>query len=98
MLKMTATKTGLKLTGRLTINSGDQLDEAMARLDPSAGCTLDFSEVSFLSSAGLRCLIIQAKRFRQARGTFKVVGVRGIVKDVLLLAHLDKIMTIETDE
>ena len=62
----------------------------LARSGPSVA--LDLSAVTYISSAGLRVLLVSAKAAKAAGGKAMVVGAQGAVLDVIRMSGFDKII------
>jgi anti-sigma B factor antagonist len=58
---------------------------------------VDFSEVNYTSSAGLRSLLIALKSSRKKNGDMRLAGVQKNVMDVLELSGFNSIIKIFTD-
>jgi anti-sigma B factor antagonist len=55
-------------------------------------------EVTFISSAGLRVVVMTAKRATAARGGLSIFGVQSAVNEVFEISGLQKFITIASDE
>lgn len=82
----------LKIIGRLDTNTAPLLDEELKVLTASAKLTIDFSELDYISSAGLRLLLVAKKKFGDS---FILKGVKEDVMDVLEMTGFTDILTIE---
>ncbi len=82
----------LKIIGRLDTNTAPLLDEELKVLTKSAKLTIDFSELDYISSAGLRLLLVAKKKFGDG---FILKGVKEDVMDVLEMTGFTDILTIE---
>lgn len=98
---MTITKTQngnnleIALEGRLdTMTAPDLEKELNASLDAADTLTLDFANLAYISSAGLRVLLSAHKAMSQ-KGGMKVVNVNEIVKEVFDVTGFADILTIE---
>ena len=98
---MTITKTQngnnleIALEGRLdTTTAPDLENELNASLDAADTLTLDFANLAYISSAGLRVLL-SAHKAMSAKGGMKVVNVNEIVKEVFDVTGFADILTIE---
>lgn len=80
--------------GRLDTSAARAFEQdVMAAVDrPAAGCVIDFSAVEYISSAGLRVVLMAAKRMRAAGRHFGVCVVRPAVHEVFVIAGLDAII------
>ena len=56
---------------------------------------IDFLNVQYISSAGLRALLIGQKTATSKGGTMKLTNVGDTVKDILEMSGFDSILTIE---
>ncbi len=80
------------LAGRLDMNSAGPLEQELEGLI-GAGTTrlaIDMRGLDYLSSAGLRALLVAARRLQEVQGTLVLMGLRGMVKEVLEIAGLDE--------
>ncbi len=82
----------LKIIGRLDTNTAPLLDEELKVLTKSAKLTIDFSELDYISSAGLRLLLVAKKKFGDG---FILKGVKEDVMDVLEMTGFTDILNIE---
>ncbi|WP_363349590.1 STAS domain-containing protein [Methylocystis echinoides] len=53
---------------------------------------VDFSQVEYVSSAGLRALLIAAKKAKSLGGALTLCGLRGNVKEVMAVSGFDVIL------
>ena len=56
---------------------------------------LDFTEVTFLSSAGIRCILWAEKHMQSRRGSQILRKVSNELKEVFVLTALDNVLTFE---
>jgi serine/threonine-protein kinase RsbW len=86
----------LRPTGRLDTAGAAALEETLlARI--AAGerrVVVDCSSVAYINSAGLRTLLVAAKRLKAAGGTFAVVAPAGQVRSVLEMSGFDAVFPI----
>jgi len=93
--KQTGTALEIALEGRLdTITAPDLEKEITENLDGVTELTLDFSGLEYISSAGLRVLLV-AQRTMHAKGSMKVVHCNEIVREVFDVTGFADILTIE---
>jgi anti-sigma B factor antagonist len=84
----------LKISGRIDANTSPLLEnELNASLDGVTDLALDFLEVNYISSAGLRVLLAAQKRMMK-QGGMRVVNVCEAVMDVLEMTGFTDILTI----
>ncbi|MGH6917161.1 MAG: STAS domain-containing protein [Geminicoccaceae bacterium] len=86
--------------GRL---DGSSADEFQGRLSASieSGETrilLDFADLIYISSAGLRILLITAKRLKEGDGQFAICGLTENVASVFKVSGFDGVIKIFPDE
>ena len=90
----------LRLTGRLDQENSpalqERLEAVIKRLNASrsAGLAIDMTSVPYMSSAGLRALMIAAKEIRAAGMKLVVVGLRPVVREVFQISRFDKVIPI----
>ena len=88
-------KTVLGLSGRLDTVSSPEVQEALTvALDTAKEVVLDFSELAYISSAGLRVLLIGEKTARQKSCTLSLTGVSQDIREVLEMTGFDTILQI----
>ncbi len=86
----------LALKGRLdSVNASavevsitDQIKQGANRL------VLDFTEISYVSSAGLRVVLVVAKRLKEVGGKFVLVGLAPSVHEVFSISGFLQILTV----
>lgn len=84
------------LQGRLdSTNSAAVETELLGRVNGGGtGLVLDFSRLDYISSAGLRVVLVVAKRLRQAGSTFILAGLQPHIKDVFEIAGFLSILDV----
>ncbi len=90
------TKLTLALEGRLDTMTAPQLEQELEQcLDGVESLVFDFSQLEYLSSAGLRVLLMAQKKMNK-QGTMIVRNVNDSVMEVFeLTGFADNILTIE---
>lgn len=85
--------------GRLDSVGADMLKERLSQLIGSGTTRLviDFSHVTYVSSAGFRVLLVAARLTEQANGALALSGIDGEVKRLFNLAALSDMFTILPD-
>jgi anti-sigma B factor antagonist len=81
------------LSGRLDASQVDKAESVLGDLDGSV--VADFSELDYISSAGIGILMKAYKRLHDSGGTIRLVNMTPRVKNVFHYAGLDRIFTIE---
>ena len=85
----------LKLEGRLDTTTAPQLESELSEnLNGVTELTIDFAELSYISSAGLRVLLATQKRMNK-QGSMKLINVNEIVMEVFEITGFSDILTIE---
>ncbi|MDR1482839.1 MAG: STAS domain-containing protein [Synergistaceae bacterium] len=89
----------ISFDGRLdTVTAPEVQPEIDAAIDECKNITLDFSNVPYISSAGLRILLAGHKRAAAAGGSLKLVHVSDEIMEVFEMTGFADILTIEGDK
>jgi anti-anti-sigma factor len=82
--------------GRLDANASTAFADRVGALVGAAKPKLliDFSGIDFVSSAGLRALLVLLKKVQAAGGAFALCGVRAPVREVLDISGFTSMMSI----
>jgi anti-anti-sigma factor len=86
-------------SGRLDTNTSAEFEkDVMAQLSrqPRA-MVMDFSGLGYVSSAGLRVVLLAAKRMKAAGGAFVLCGLSPSVAEVFKVSGFLSILTVEPD-
>lgn len=99
MLKITKQADGSTLTvkveGRVDSNTAVELDRALnGALDGITKLILDFERLEYISTAGLRALLIAQKTMNQ-QGTILIRNVSAAVKEIFEVTGFTDMLTIE---
>jgi anti-anti-sigma factor len=86
-------------TGRIDHRSAAELEAALLPLvgraaEARASLVLDFSGVEYISSVGLRVLMIAAKQMRAAQAKLSVAALRSVVAEIFSISRFDKVLTV----
>ena len=84
----------LKVEGRLDTNTAPELESEL-ELDGVKEVVFDFSELEYISSAGLRVLMVTHKTMAAATGAVKILHPNATVLGVFGITGLDSVFTIE---
>lgn len=85
----------IALSGRLDTNSSPALEaELKQSVSGVKELIFDFSEVEYISSAGLR-ILLAAQKVMNRQGSMKLVGVNADVMEVFEITGFSDILTIE---
>ena len=84
-------------TGRIDMATADQFRERLIPLITSAAAggdavVLDFSGVDYISSAGLRVLMLAAKEARSSGGKIAVAALQPLVNEIFQISRFDKVL------
>lgn len=89
----------LSVDGRLDSNTSDALEEKlMGKIDEGKiRLVVDFSELNYIASAGLRVLLMAAKRLKTEGGSFALCGLQENIHDVFEISGFLPILTVVDD-
>ena len=87
----------IHLEGRMDVKGTNEIDLRFAGYcaAPHHRIIVDMSKVDYLSSLGIRALMSNCKAVTARSGTFTISKPQDTVLDVLKMAGMDKIITIE---
>lgn len=89
-------KLTVNLKGDLNVKTSPQLEEELTKsLDGLKDLILNFAEVNYISSAGLRVLLATEKNMRKVGGKMKLQHVNAAIKEIIRLAGFLQVMNIE---
>jgi anti-anti-sigma factor len=85
----------LEIDGRVDTNTSEQLQDAiLSALQTSKHVRLDFAKVPYLSSAGLRALLLGHKQALSKGAFMEIANPTDFVKGVLASVGFDKVLHI----
>lgn len=85
----------LVLSGRLDTTTAPQMEAVVKEsLEGIKNLTLDFTELTYVSSAGLRVLLTAQKKMN-AQGKMRVIGVSEQIMEIFEVTGFSEILTIE---
>ena len=89
----------VKLSGRLDSSTAPPAEENFARVLAGGALHLaiDMSNLEYISSAGLRVLLVVAKKVQQGQGKVVLFGLVRNVREVFSISGFDRIFTIQSD-
>lgn len=84
------------LNGNFDIAASQQFDDQLTSLinDGAKQVILDFSEVAFVASTGLRMILKTAQRLKDESGILRICGVNDTVMEVFKMTGFDTILAI----
>jgi len=85
--------------GRIDHRSAAELEAALLPLVSQAAArrdalVLDLSGVDYISSVGLRVLMIAAKQMRAAQARLSVAALQSVVAEIFTISRFDKVLTV----
>ena len=89
-------KTGGRVDGTNASDFQDALKNVISPEDEAV--ILDFGELSYISSAGLRVILLTAKDMRTANVRFAVCSLTQSVRDVFTISGFDQIIDIHDNQ
>ena len=89
----------VRMVGRLDSRAAPPAEENFGRVLGSGAPRLavDLSHIDYISSAGLRVLLVVAKKVQQAKGKVVLFGLVPNVREVFSISGFDRIFAIEAD-
>ena len=89
----------VKLTGRLDSSAAQPTEANFVQMLGSGTprLAIDMSRLEYISSAGLRVLLVVAKKVQQAKGKMVLFGLVPNVREVFSVSGFDKIFAIQSD-
>ena len=89
------TKMYAAIEGRLDTSTTSQAEQELSScLDDITELTLDFKKLNYISSAGLRLLLILQKQMNK-QGSMKIVNVNDVVSEIFEVTGFSDILTVE---
>ena len=87
------------VTGRIDHQSAAQFEAELMPLLGQAGAgngalVLDFSGVDYISSVGLRVLMIAARQMRESQAQLLVAALQVVVAEIFAISRFDRILTV----
>jgi anti-sigma B factor antagonist/stage II sporulation protein AA (anti-sigma F factor antagonist) len=84
-------------SGRIDHISSETFDNALspliqANLPGTPALLLDFSGVDYISSAGLRVLMMASRRVKAQQGTFAIAALQPLVQEVFAISRFNLII------
>jgi anti-anti-sigma factor len=88
-----------KLAGRLDSQSATSAEERLTGLigSDTPRLAIDLSKLEYISSAGLRVLLLVARKVQQAGGKMALFGLTPGVREVFSISGFDTIFTVRDD-
>ena len=89
----------INLAGRMDIDGVKSIEAAFAGMTaaPRMAVIVDMSDVPYMSSIGIRALLMNAKALAKRGGKFTLLNPQANVKNVLTTSGIDQLIAIHTD-
>jgi anti-anti-sigma factor len=85
----------LKPSGRIDSQSSPEFESALTdKLNSVQNVILDFADVPYVSSAGLRVVLVIAKRMSRGQGQFALVSLKPEILSVFKISGLTAVLKI----
>jgi stage II sporulation protein AA (anti-sigma F factor antagonist) len=85
----------LRVVGRLDSNSSPELEKTLLEgIAGARGTIIDFSDLEYISSAGLRIVLMGAKRAKQGGTRLALYGLRDSIREVFKVSGFLKILDV----
>ena len=85
----------LKPNGRIDSQTSPEFETAVTqKLSASKNVILDFADVPYISSAGLRVVLVIAKQISRTQGKFALVSLRPEIMSVIRISGLGSVLKI----
>lgn len=86
----------LYISGRIDTSTAPELDAFISgKLDRTEELVLDFTEVQYISSAGLRVLLSAYKAMEKKKGSMVIRGVNKEIEETLYITGFLEFLTVE---
>ena len=89
----------VRLAGRLDSSAAPNAEQTFAGVlgGGTPHLAIDLSDLEYISSAGLRVLLIVAKKVQQAQGKVALCGLTPNVREIFAISGFDAIFSIQPD-
>ena len=90
----------LGVAGRVDHRSAGDLETALAAAMAAAGSgavLLDFAGVEYISSVGLRVLMVAARQMRAQQAGFAIAALQPVVAEIFAISRFDKVLPVHAD-
>ncbi len=85
-------------SGRLDSNTAVDFEkQLLARLDSAPSLVLDLGDLEYVSSAGLRVILMAAKKIRQGQGRMLLCALRPHIREVFEISGFMAIFEVHPD-
>lgn len=88
----------ISISGRVDTNTSAALQtEIMKAFQKGRNVILDFEKVEYISSAGLRALLLGHKTAQSKGGSMNIIHVPGVVWEVFTITGFEKVLNISRE-
>ena len=84
----------LLISGRLDTNTAPELDQVIQQIGDITDLTLDLEDLEYISSAGLRVLLVAQKMMKE-KGTMEIINAKPQVIDIFTVTGFIDILNIK---
>lgn len=85
-----------EVEGRIDSSTAPKLDAKISgELAGAREFVLDFANVEYISSAGLRVVLAASKVVKGNQGTFKIINTSPLIKEIFDMTGFSEVITIE---
>lgn len=86
----------MTVAGRIDHSNADELQRALAPAVAEAGAAivLDFAAVEYISSMGLRALMVAAKGVRARQGRIGIAALQPVVREIFDISRFDHVLEV----
>lgn len=86
----------INLSGRMDLDGVSHIEKDFARMTaaPAMAVIVDMSEVPYMSSIGIRALLMNGKAVTGRGGKYVLMGTQPDVRNVLAVSGIDKLINI----
>jgi anti-sigma B factor antagonist len=90
----------INVAGKLDTTTAAEFDARLREVAGTAAnhCILAFDKLDYISSAGLRSVLMAAKQFGTKKGKLALSGLNGPVREVFALSGFDRVVKLHTTE
>ena len=88
-------------SGNLDINASSKMEKTInssIENDPDSDLLLNFKDVEYMSSSGLRILVLTMKQLNKSKKKMKLCCMNSITKEILLVTDLTELFNIYDSE
>lgn len=86
----------VNVEGRIDTITSQELEESLnTEIDNVTSLTFDFSNLEYISSAGLRVLIATQKKMKENNVPMTITHVNDIINEIFRMSGFDKILEIK---